>query len=70
MVKKDNTFPFKNKRYEAPADLRQRQISIRFDRFRPARVVVYYKDQRIGEAKELDLISNGLLRRNHHKEVK
>jgi putative transposase len=63
-VKKDNTFPFKNKRYEAPADLRQKQIHIRFDRYRPTRIVVYYKGARIGEAKELDLISNGLLRRN------
>jgi putative transposase len=69
MVKKDNTFPFKNKRYEAPADLRQKQIVIRFDRARPVRIVVYYKDQRIGEAKPLDLIANGLLRRNYHKEV-
>jgi hypothetical protein len=69
MVKKDNTFPFKNKRYEAPADLRQKQIVIRFDRARPVRIVVYYKEQRIGEAKVLDLIANGLLRRNYHKEV-
>jgi putative transposase len=69
MVKKDNTFPFKNNRYEAPADLRQKQIAIRFDRARPDRIVVYYKDQRIGEARELDLISNGLLRRNNYKEV-
>lgn len=69
MVKKDNTFPFKNKRYEAPADLRRKQIAIRFDRARPVRIVVYYKNQRIGEAKTLDLIANGLLRRDHHKEV-
>jgi hypothetical protein len=69
MVKKDNTFPFKNKRYEAPADLRGRQIAIRFDRARPVRIVVYYKDQRIGEAKTLDLVANGLIRRDHHKEV-
>ncbi|MBN1411867.1 MAG: DDE-type integrase/transposase/recombinase [Spirochaetales bacterium] len=55
MVKKDNTFPFKNKRYEVPADLRGKQVSIRFDRFRPNRIVVYHKGQRIGEARELDL---------------
>lgn len=69
VVKKDNTFPFKNKRYEVPADLRQKQIAIRFDRFKPNRIVVYYKNQRIGEASVLDLVSNGLIRRNHHKEV-
>jgi transposase InsO family protein len=68
MVKKDNTFPFKNKRYEAPAGLRQKQITIRYDRFRPDRIIVYYKDQRIGEAKVLDLIANAHIRRNH-KEV-
>jgi putative transposase len=68
VVKKDNTFPFKNKRYEAPADLRQKQIAIRFDRFRPVRIVVYYKDQRVGEAKELDLVSNGLIRRSHKED--
>jgi putative transposase len=69
-VKKDNTFPFKNKRYEAPANLQGKQISIRFDRFRPCRIIVYHKGQRIGEAKELDLVANGLIRRNHHKEAK
>lgn len=62
-VKKDNTFSFKSNRYEAPADLRDRTIQIRYDRHNPSSIVVYYKDQRIGEAKPLDLIANGLLRR-------
>ena len=70
-VKKDNTFPFKNIRYEAPVDLRQKKITIRFDRMKCNRIVVYYKDQRMGEAKELDLIANAYLRRYppHNKEV-
>mgnify|MGYP001563031068 CR=1 FL=1 len=63
MVKKDNTFSFKNIRYETPVDLREREITIRFDRNTRDRIVIYYKNQRMGEAKEVDLIANGLLRR-------
>jgi transposase InsO family protein len=62
-VKKDNTFSFNAARYEAPADLRDRSITIRFDRSRLDRVIVFYKETRIGEAKPLDLVANGLLKR-------
>jgi putative transposase len=66
-VKKDNTFTFQNIRYEVPADLRDKLITIRFDRSNVQRIIVFYKDQRIGEAKTLDLIANGLLKRRPHK---
>lgn len=66
-VKKDNTFSFANVRYEAPAHLRNRQIQIRFDRNKKDRIIVYYKNEHIGEAKKLDLIANGLLRRGKEK---
>jgi len=62
-VKKDNTFSFRNVRYEAPADLRDKEIIIRFDRTKMNCVVVYFKSQRIGQAKLLDLIANGQLKR-------
>jgi len=62
-VKKDNTFSFNNVRYESPVDLRDKEIMIRFDRNRKNRVVIYYKSQRMGEAKKLDLIQNGMIRR-------
>jgi putative transposase len=62
-VKKDNTFSFNATRYEAPADLRERSITIRYDRSRLDRVIVFYKDTRIGEAKPLDRIANGQLKR-------
>lgn len=62
-VKKDNTFSFDNIRYESPVDLRDKEIQIRFDRNRKNRVLIYYKSQRMGEAKRLDLIQNGLIRR-------
>ena len=61
-VKKDNTFSFSGHRFEAPATLHDREITLRFDRLRKDRIVVYYKSQRMGEAKLLDLVANGILR--------
>ncbi len=57
-VRADNTFSFRNTRYEAPCDLRNRNAQVRFDRLRPTRVVVYYKEQRMGEARPLDFVAN------------
>jgi hypothetical protein len=65
-VKKDNTFSFQNCRYETPVDLREKQIQIRYERPAGKRIVVYYKSSRMGEAKQLDLIANGLLRRGNN----
>jgi transposase InsO family protein len=62
-VKKDNTFSFKSVRYETPVDLREKEITIRYDRGKTERVVIYYKNERMGEAKPVNLIANGLLRR-------
>jgi transposase InsO family protein len=62
-VKKDNTFPFENVRYESPADLRNRSITIRYDRSKRNRGSVYYKNQRIGEAEPLDYVANSKLKR-------
>jgi transposase InsO family protein len=62
-VKKDNTFSFRNIRYETPVDLADREIEIRYERHRPGPVIVYYKGQRMGPAQLLDRIANGLLRR-------
>jgi len=66
-VKKDNTFSFKSVRYETPVDLREKEITIRYDRGKRERVVIYYKNERMGEAKPVNFIANGLLRRG--KEV-
>ena len=62
-VKKDNTFSFRNTRFETPVDLRDKTVTIRFDRNNPEKIVIYYRNQRLGEAQPLDLIANGLLRR-------
>lgn len=60
----DNTFSLKGSRYEAPRDLRARKVQVRFDRTqqlaegRALRAVVFYKGERMGEAKPVDFLSN------------
>ena len=65
-VKKDNTFSFKHVRYEPAANLQNRTITIRFDRNKTDKVIVYYKNTRMGEAKELDLIANSKIIRGRN----
>ena len=67
-VKKDNTFSFLSQRYETPVDLRDKEIQLRYDRQRTdnaaqAAVVIYHKGQRMGAARLLDAVANGLARR-------
>lgn len=58
-VRADNTFSFKSIRFEAPRHLPDRTIQIRFERKRPAhRVIVFYKGERMGEAKPLNPVAN------------
>ena len=57
-VRSDNTFDLKKTRYEAPRDLRNRAIGVRFNRQNPGRVVVYFKGERMGEALPVDFLSN------------
>jgi hypothetical protein len=54
----DNTFSFQRTRYEAPRDLRSRKIQIRFHRKRPDAVIVFFKGDRMGRARPVDLIAN------------
>ena len=64
-VKKDNTFSFAARRYETPVDLRDKEIQIRHDRHRrdTTAVIIYYKGQRMGAARLLNAVANGLVRR-------
>ena len=64
-VKKDNTFSFRNRRYETPVDLRDKEIQLRHDRRRDGTtaIIIYHKGQRMGVARLLDAVANGLLRR-------
>jgi putative transposase len=58
-VRADNTFSFQAVRFEAPRHLPDRTIQVRFQRSRPvARVIVYYKGERMGEARPLNAIAN------------
>jgi putative transposase len=68
-VKKDNTFSFRNRRYETPVDLRDKPIEIRYERHRADTtvIVIYYKGQRMGVARLLDAVANGLLRRKEQQ---
>ena len=62
-VKKDNTFSFRNQRYETPVDLHGKKIELRYERRRNGVVVIYEKGRRIGQARLLDDVANGLRRR-------
>jgi transposase InsO family protein len=66
-VKKDGTFSFAAVRYETPVDLREKRITLRYQRSSRSRVIVYYKEQRMGEARRLNLVANAQLR-GHRKE--
>jgi len=57
-VRKDNTFQVRNVRYEAPRDLAGRKIQVRFNRANLTRIVVFYKNERMGEASVLDFYAN------------
>ena len=58
-VRADNTFSFKAIRFEAPRHLPDRTLQIRFQRKAPTtRVIVYYKGERMGQAKPLDALAN------------
>jgi transposase InsO family protein len=67
-VRKDNTFQIRTVRYEAPCDLSGRKIQVRFNRAAPKRIVVYYKGERMGEATELDFLSNDRAPRADNKQ--
>ena len=71
-VRADNTFFLRNIRFESPSDLANRKIQVRFNRklFDPNKVVIYYKQQRLGHntltQEALSLIvrsSEGIIRR-------
>lgn len=59
LVRTDNTFSFKAVRFEAPRHLPDRTVQVRFERRQPTRrVIVYYKGERMGEARPLDMLAN------------
>ena len=65
-VKKDNTFSFRGDRYETPIDMRGNEITVRYERHHKGAVIVYQGSRRLGQARLLDAIANGLARRREH----
>ncbi|RKX64523.1 MAG: hypothetical protein DRP42_06240 [Tenericutes bacterium] len=57
-VRQDNTFQLGNVRYECPRDLSSMKIQVRFNRTNPERIIVFYKNERMGEATLLDFLAN------------
>lgn len=58
-VKADNTFSFDGRRYEAPRDVRSREVLVRHDPLDPdAPLVVYLGPDRLGEARPLLPVAN------------
>src|SRR5262249_4246298 len=64
-VKKATTSSSGGRRYKPPAASRGRETELRYGRHRQdtTAVVIYHKGQRMGAARLLDAIANGLLRR-------
>jgi putative transposase len=56
----DNTFSLRRVRFEAPRDLRNRKVHVRFDRQQQqlVRAIVFFKGERMGEAKPVDFVAN------------
>ena len=59
-VKKDNTFSFRGVRYETSVDLRGKKVELRYERSEKGPVVIYDKGRRMGLARPLDAVANGL----------
>ncbi|MCU7860667.1 MAG: DDE-type integrase/transposase/recombinase [Candidatus Thiodiazotropha sp. (ex Lucinoma kastoroae)] len=57
-VGKTNVFSINNQKYECPADLREKRIQVRYDRTKRDKLIVYFNEQRMGEATLLDLHFN------------
>lgn len=62
-VSKTNLFSINSSKWECPVDLREKKIHVRFDRNNKQRFVVYFNDQRIGEANPVNFVYNANLRK-------
>lgn len=57
-VSKTNLFSINNQRFECPVDLREKKVQVRCNRTRRDRFIVYFNEQRMGEATLVDLAFN------------
>jgi transposase InsO family protein len=58
VVSKTNVFAINTQKYECPVDLREKKIQVRYDRTRRDKFIVYFNEQRMGQATLLDLHFN------------
>jgi transposase InsO family protein len=68
-VGKTNLIHIDNKKFECPVDLRGKVVQVRFDRVHRNRFIIYFKNQRMGEATLVNLHLNAKLRQDmeiHH----
>ena len=66
-VTKTNTFSLHNIIFECPADMREKIIEVRFEAINKKKVVVYYKEKRVGPANIVNLNLNATLKREIKK---
>jgi len=57
-VSKTNLFSINSNKWECPVDLREKTVQVRFDRNNKTRFIVYFNDNRMGEASPVNLIYN------------
>lgn len=60
-VSKTNVFSINSQRYECPVDLRDKRVQVRFDRNRCDCFIVYFDNNRMGEARLLNCHVNAKL---------
>jgi putative transposase len=63
-VSKTNVFSINSQQYEAPVDLREKNIQVRFDRSKRHRFIVYFNGKRMGDAQLLNLQFNAHRRKS------
>ncbi|WP_045860219.1 DDE-type integrase/transposase/recombinase [Teredinibacter purpureus] len=68
-VSKTNLFSINSSKWECPVDLREKKIQVRFDRNNKQRFIVYFNDQRMGEASPINLVYNANLRKSRQGEA-
>lgn len=57
-VSKTNLFSINRQKFECPVDLREKKVQVRYDRTRRDKFVVYFNEQRMGEATLVNLHFN------------
>jgi len=69
IVSKVNTLSIFAQKYECPVDLRGKTVQVRFDRNQRNRLIIYYKDQRMGQASLLNPVFNAKQPRSNPSEM-